>query len=101
MATSSSSSSHRDADCPSHHSKTFSKFLDRRACSCGKPGCLTALQEYYLDPASPYPDPANPQLIFEIRDPSLNPDTKRRKQGIVPSTYWHMYDGGTMPLHMY
>ena len=99
MATLSSSRSPPGADRPSHHSKSFARLMGERTCSCGKPGCLQALRECYLDPASPYPDPANPQLIFEVRDPSLKPDTKKTKHPFAKKAEQpqHPAHAGTVP----
>jgi hypothetical protein len=76
MAT--ASSSQRETPHPSHHSKAFNKLVNQRACSCGRSDCVNVLWDYYLDPASPYPDPDNPQLIFKVKNPRLKPDTRKK-----------------------
>ena len=73
----SASLSHGDTPRPSHHSKTFDQLVAKTACSCGRPECREVLRDYYLDPASPYPDPDNPQLMFVLGNPAANPDPRR------------------------
>ena len=63
---------------PSHHAKPFNQLVNNVACSCGRDGCRTLLRDYYLDPASPYPDPTRPQLIFVVNNPAKKPDTWKK-----------------------
>ena len=75
MATLSSSRSPPGADRPSHHSKSFARLMGERTCSCGKPGCLQALREYYLDPARRIPTrrTLSSSSRFETRRSNLTP----------------------------
>ena len=75
-------SSQGDPPRPSHHSKTFHQLVSNQACACGRPECRGVLRDYYLDPASPYPNPSSPQLFFKIANPSSNPSSRKKKLAV-------------------
>jgi hypothetical protein len=76
------SSDHGIIPHPSYHAKAFEQLLRKKACSCGRSECRDLLRDYYLDPASPYPDPKSPQLIFDINNVQMQPESRQKRQGI-------------------
>ena len=58
----------------------YAKLLASRKCSCGRNECGEVIHSYFINPASPYPDPAAPKLLFDLINPQANPETRKKKQ---------------------